>query len=249
MTDEAAQDETRMPLWEHLDELRTRLVRALLILAVGFVITYNYADVLVRFLEAPLLELLPEGEKNLYFTGLADKFVIYLQISVLADIALFSPYLLWELWGFIAPGLYQRERRFAGPFVFLGTFSFFVGLAFAYYIVIPSGYKFLVEFGSPTDKAIITLTEYFNLTLKLMLAMGIVFELPTALILLGKFGIVTAAMLSKWRKHAYLAIAMVAGIATPSPDAFSMVLVMVPLILLYEISIWGIRWTTPVPQK
>lgn len=237
-------EDSRMPLWEHLDELRTRLVRILLVLGAGLVLTYYYSDVLVRFLESPLLDILPEGQKNLYFTGIADKFVIYLKVAIMADVALFAPYLLWEVWRFIAPGLYQKEKKAVGPFIVFGTLSFYAGLAFAFYVIVPSGYKFLIEFGSPTDRAMITLTEYFSLTLKLMLAMSIVFELPVALMILGRVGIITADMLGRWRRQAYLIIAIVSGVATPSPDAFSMVLVLVPLIVLYEFSILGIRWTT-----
>jgi len=234
-----------MPLWEHLDDLRQGLIRALAVVGVGFAVCYAYIDPIIVFLEQPLLDLLPEGNRHLYFTGLTDKFFVYLKVSFLASACIASPYLLFELWRFVSPALYKNERRFAGPFIFLGSISFFIGMAFAYYIVIPYGYKFLLEFGSPTDQAIITLTEYFSLTLKLMLAMGLIFEVPVVMVLLGKFGIVNADVLARNRHYAFFVSSIVAAIATPSPDAVTMLLVMVPLYLLYELGLIGVRWAQP----
>lgn len=235
----------RMPLWGHLHELRQGMIRSLLVIAIAVAVTYSYIDPIIVFLETPLLQILPEGNRHLYFTGLTDKFFIYLKVSVLSAICLVSPYLLYEVWRFVSPALYQREKKFAGPFIFLGSFSFFVGNAFAYYVVIPFGYKFLLDFGSPTDQAMITLTEYFDLTLKLMLALGLVFEVPVVMILLGRFGIVSAPVLKKNRHYAFVASSVIAAIATPSPDAFTMLLVMAPLYLLYELGILGVQWAAP----
>ena len=130
------------------------------------------------------------------------------------------------------------------PFMFAGTFAFILGLTFAYSIVLPYGYKFLMEFGSPNEKAIITLTQYFSLTLKLLFGLGLVFELPVLLVLLGKFGIVDAPMLIRYRRHAFVGVAVLSALITPSPDAFTMLLVMGPLWLLYEASIIGVKWVT-----
>ena len=235
-------DESRMPLWEHLDELRRCLIRSLLAFLVGLVATYNFCEPVIDFLERPLLQILPPGEQNLYFTGVADKFIVYFKVACLAALALTSPVLLHQAWSFISPGLRPQERRFALPFMLFGTLTFVGGLAFAYYLVIPYGYRFLIEFGSPNDKPLITLTAYFDLTLKLMLSMGLIFQMPVLMVLLGKFGIIKAALLGRYRRHAMLGIAVSAAILTPTPDAFTMLIVMVPLYLLYEVSIVAVRF-------
>lgn len=232
--------ERRMPLWEHLDELRSGIIRVLIAITLGCIATYTYIEPIMRFLERPLLDVLPAGEARLYYTGLTDKFVVYLKVCILTSMFVVSPYLLYELWRFISPALYRHEKKFLLPFLCLGTFSFALGLAFAYYAVIPYGYKFLIEFGSPTETAIITLTEYFSLTLKLMLAMAVVFQTPVLLILLGKFGIIDAAFLKRNRRYAFVISSVVAAVATPSPDAVTMLLVMFPLYLLYEAGILGV---------
>jgi sec-independent protein translocase protein TatC len=240
---------SRMPLWEHLDELRRALIKSLVAIALGLAVTYNYSDRIVLFLQKPLLKILPPDNQHLYYTGIADKFVIYFKVSVLASLMITAPFLLYQIWTFVSPALYRNERRFVGPFVFLGTISFLAGLAFSYYVVIPYGYKFLIEFGGDTDQAIITLTEYFGMTLKLMLAMGLVFELPVLMMLLGKFGIISAGFLNQYRRHAVLLIFIVSAIATPSPDAFTMLIVAVPLWLLYELSILGVWWVSRLRKK
>ncbi len=245
--DAHAPEETRMALWEHLDELRGAIIRSLLAIGLGLCATYAYAGRIMLFLEKPLLDVLPKDQAKLYFTGVADKFVIYIKVAVLASVALTAPYLLWEIWRFVAPALYRHEKKFVAPFLILGTIAFFTGLAFSYYIVVPYGYKFLIEFGAdnPQEQAIITLTDYFDLTIKMLLALGLVFELPVVMVLLGKIGIVRADFLTKYRRHAFLAISVGSAILTPSPDAFTLVLVMIPLYLLYELSIIGVRWVQP----
>jgi len=232
-----------MPLWEHLDDLRKVMVRCLLIILVGFLAVYSFADQIVAFLEKPLLDVLPEGQKHLYFTGIADKFFIYLKISVYVSIAMTSPLLLHQVWGFIAPALYKHERKVVAPFLFFATLSFVAGLAFAYYMVLPTGYKFLIEYGPQTERPIITISEYFTLTLQLMIALGVVFELPVALMVLGRLGIIQPELLSRMRAHAYVLLSVLAAFITPTPDAFTMLLVMVPLFLLYELSVFLVKMT------
>ncbi len=221
MTEEREEEE-RMPLTEHLGELRGRMIRSLIAIGLATILTYNYSDVIVRFLEEPLLAVLPPGDKSLYFTGITDKFFTYFQVSVIAAAGLVSPYLLFEVWGFVSPALHRHEKRFILPFLVLGSLAFFAGVAFAYYVVLPYGYKFLIEFGSPEEKAIITLKEYFGLTLKLLLGLGLIFELPVLLVLLARFGIVTGDQLTAFRKHAAVGAAVAAAIITPTPDAFTM---------------------------
>ena len=237
-------DSTRMPLWQHLEQLRKTLFRCLGIILVGFCVTYYFSDRIIYFLEKPLLDIFPEGQKHLYFTGIGDKFFTYLKISTYSAIALTSPLLLYQIWSFVAPALYRHEKRFFGPFIFLGTAAFVAGLVFTYTLVLPTGYKFLIEFGPKTEIPMITLVEYFSTTVQLMMALGLVFELPVALMLLAKFGIIEVKWLVKMRGHAYVLLAILAAVITPTPDAFTMLLVLVPLFLLYEVSVILVRWVT-----
>jgi len=240
-------DESRMPLWEHLDDLRKVIVRSLIAVGLGLIVTYNYSGELVLFLEQPLLKVLPEGNRHLYFTGITDKFMVYLLVSFLSSVVLCAPYLFYQLWLFVAPALYKNERRMVLPFVFFGTFAFLVGLLFGFKVVLPYSYEFLIHFGGESDRAIITLGEYFSLTLKLLFGIALIFELPVVLILLSRFGFVTHPFLVQSRKYAFMAIATLSAIITPSPDAVTMIMVMVPLLLLYEISVLGVKWVGKSP--
>ena len=241
-------ESSRMPIWQHLDELRNGLIRSIIAIFVGFCVTYYFSEILVHFLEKPLLVVLPPSNQHLFFTGVADKFFIYLKVAFIAAVGLTSPYLFYQVWLFISPALHKSERRFAMPFVLFACLTFLCGLAFTYYLVIPFGYKFLIHFGSPDELPIITLNDYFGLTLKLLLCMGLIFEVPVLLVLLAKFGLVRAETLTRYRRHALVVNAIIAAVATPTPDAFTMLLVMVPLCLLYEIGIIGVRLVTRVPQ-
>lgn len=231
-----------MPLWQHLDELRGALVKSLIALAVVFCATYYFSETIIRFLESPILEALPEGQKQLYFSGLADKFLVYLKVSFYASLVLTSPYLLKQVWNFIVPGLEENERQFAIPFLVFGSFAFLVGIAFAYYLVIPAGYRFLLNFGGPNEKPLINVSDYFGLTIQLLLLMGVLFELPVVAMLLGKMGLIQVEWLKRFRPQAYLGLTVLAAFLTPTPDAFTLFLVLIPLILLYELSVQLIRW-------
>lgn len=244
-------DTSRMALWEHLDDLRKALIRVIIVLGLVTAVTYNYAEKLLYWLEKPLLDALPQEHRKLYFTGITDKFFVYLKASIYAAIAVGVPYLLWEIWRFVSPGLYSKERKLVLPFIFLGSLFFFLGCVFGYTVVIPYGYQFLVNFApSASEVPLITLSDYFTVTLQLIMMMGIVFELPVVLMLLAKFGLIPQGFLSKFRGHAYVALAVVAGVVTPTPDAFTMLLVMVPLFILYEISIILVKWITkPVKDE
>ncbi len=239
----------RQPLWEHLDELRTRLIRVILASMVAGLVAYRYSDALVLWLEQPVLKSLPANQANLYFTGIADKFFAYVKISFIVGMCAVSPYLLWEIWGFISPALEKSERKFMLPFTVVGTLAFAIGLSFGYYVVLPTGYEFLVNFGSPVEKPLITIAEYFTLTLKLLLAMGLIFEVPVVMAILAKFGIIRAGILRKFRRHSIVANAIIAAVITPTPDAFTMLLVMIPLCLLYELGVIAVAWIEKSEDK
>lgn len=240
-TDNEAQD-PRKPLWEHLDEMRNALIRVFLVLGVGTCVTYNYAEKILFWVEKPLLDALPLENRKLYFTGITDKFFVYLKASIYAAVLIAIPYLLWEIWRFVSPGLYSKEKKMILPFIFLGTFFFVLGAAFGYTVVIPYGYQFLINFGSSLEVPMISLADYFTITLQLILMMGVVFELPVALMILAKAGVIPKGFLSKFRGQAYVILAVVAAVVTPTPDAFTMLLVMIPFFALYEVSILLVKW-------
>lgn len=237
------------PLWQHLDDLRRCLTRCLSALLIGLVLVFRYIDKVMEFLEAPLVRYLPAERQHLYFTGVTDKFMTYLKVGCLVSFCLTSPFILYQVWLFVSPGLYRHEKRFAIPFVFFSLLSFAIGIAFAYYVILPTGFEFLMNFGSNRDVPMITLGEYFSFTLKMMVALGLIFEMPVVIVILGKLGIVTASGLAHYRRHAFVVISLVSAIATPSPDAISMILVMVPLVVLYEISIMAVRFVSSTPSS
>ncbi|NBX68442.1 MAG: twin-arginine translocase subunit TatC [Proteobacteria bacterium] len=235
-----------MPLWQHLDELRGILVKSFLALGMVFCVTYYFNESIIRFLEAPILSALPEGQKQLYFSGLADKFLVYLKVSFYASLVLTSPYLLKQVWNFIVPGLKENERQYAVPVLFMGSLAFLLGLAFAYFVVIPTGYRFLLNFGGPNEKPLINVSDYFGLTIQLLLSMGVLFELPVIAFFLGKMGVIEVEWLKRFRPQAYLGLTVLAAFLTPTPDAFTLFLVLIPLILLYELSVQLIGWAHKV---
>lgn len=235
--------EQTMPLWQHLDELRNVLIKSLVAVLFGFSVTYYFNSQIIQFLEAPILSVLPQGEKHLYFTGITDKFMVYLKVSFYSSMILISPFVLRQVWSFVAPALKDEERKFALPFLVGGSIAFFVGVLFAYYCVIPAGYRFLLQFGGETEKPLINISEYFSLTLQLLLGMGLLFELPVVAVILAKLGVIQLQWLIKYRPQAYLGLTVLAAVITPTPDAFTLMLVLIPLILLYELSLQLIRWT------
>jgi sec-independent protein translocase protein TatC len=241
-----------MPLWEHLDDLRKVLIRSLIALFVGVCVTWSFAGEIVKFLEKPLLVLLANNDRikqqTLVYTGLADPVLVYLKVSLIAAVGLTAPFLLYQLWTFVAPALYKNERRFVVPFVLFGSITFLSGLAFAYYFAMPLGYKFLLGFNT-VDQPMINLTDYFNLTIKILMSMGLIFELPVLMVLLAKIGFLNVKMLTKYRRHAVVLSSIVAAIVTPSPDAFTMIMTMIPLYLLYELGILAIRIAVKPEKK
>lgn len=235
-------DDTAMPLTEHLAELRKMALRICATMAIGLCSTYHYSEKIVYYLEKPLLDALPKENAELIFTGVADKFIVYFKVSLLAALLLTLPYILYQIFTFLSPALLPKERKKVIPFLFFGTLAFYVGFFFSYKVILPAGYTYLINFETiGRERAMISLTEYFTLTLQLLFSVALIFEVPVVLILLGILGLVTDQMLAQYRKQALVASAVISAVATPSPDAFTMVIVMVPLYLLYEMSILGIR--------
>lgn len=236
----ARTDPNRMSFLQHLEELRARLLRSVVALVAGFFIAWPLSDRIYDFIVVPVRESLPEGEQ-LAYTGLADPFLLYTKLSVFAAIFLALPYVLFEFWMFIAPGLYPRERRYAIPFVVIASLFFFAGAAFAHTVIVPYACAYFVSVGQAGGfDAVITIKEVFSFVIRLILATGAVFELPVIVLFLTRIGIVTPAFLWHYFGYAFFAVWFLAAFMTP-PDVVSMVMVATPMTLLYLFSIF-VSW-------
>ncbi|MCM2276799.1 MAG: twin-arginine translocase subunit TatC [Oligoflexia bacterium] len=230
-----------MSFFEHLDELRVRLIRSLWVFMGGFVICYFFADFFLEILRKPLFSALPPEQQKLYFTSLFENFLTHLKIAAVASLFTLSPYFFYEFWGFISPGLYAKERKLFVPFVGVATLFFLGGASFAYFVLFPIGFKYFVSFGAPSDVPLLTIDAYYSTCLKLLLLFGLAFELPVLIVLLGYLGLIDAEALRKHRRSAIIGITVVAALFAP-PDAISMLLLGVPLVLMYEGAIWVVQW-------
>lgn len=232
-------EDEKIPFTSHLEELRERLIKCFIAIGIGFVVSYGFKEKLFQVLMHPLVSVMKSGE-SLIFTGLAEAFFTYLKVAFLAGLILASPVLIYQFWIFVAPGLYEKERRLLVPIVFLSTLFFVGGALFGYFIVFPFGFEFFLRFGTDVIKPFPSMREYLSFSSTLLLAFGIVFELPLILTFLAKLGIVNTQFLKKNRKYAILLIFIVAAILTP-PDAMTQIMMALPLMVLYEISIVGTR--------
>ncbi len=230
-------EEEKMPFMAHLEELRGRLIKCAYAVFAGFCIAYGFKEKLFEILMRPLLDVMGKGNK-LIFTGLPEAFFTYMKVAFIAGIMLASPVLLYHFWMFVAPGLYQKEKKVLLPIIFLSTVFFLGGALFGYFYVFPVGFKFFLGFSNETLQAMPSMKEYLGFSSKMLLAFGVVFELPLVLTAMARIGLVTADFLRKNRKYAILVIFIVAAILTP-PDVISQVMMAVPMMVLYEISIWG----------
>src|SRR5712664_3236299 len=223
----------RMPFMEHLGELRTRIMRSLFWLLGGTFVALFRAEQITDYLARPVTKL---GYK-LVFTAPAEAFWVQMKVAVIVGLFIASPGILWQVWAFIAPGLHQHEKKYAVPFVILGSLLFMIGGAFSLFVVTPYAIAFLLSYARETLQPMITLENHIDFLLKFTLAFGAVFELPLAITLLARMGIVTARMLSKNRKYAILGAFIAGAVLTPTPDAFNQTLMAGPLIILYEVGI------------
>lgn len=222
-------------LLSHLRELRGRIIKSLLAVAIGFAAAFNFSEELLSLLVMPLRTVLPEGQKLIY-TGLPDGFLVNLKIALWGGVFLSAPFWLYQLWAFVAPGLYRSERRKVAGLAVSASVLLFAGAAFGYLLIFPLAFKFFVGFSNEMLTAMPALGPYFSLATSLLLASGLVFQLPLAIIFAADLGLVTSTTLAKGRRYAILIIAIVAAILTP-PDVISQCLLGLPMMILYEISI------------
>ena len=237
----------KMTFTEHLEELRSRLIRILIAVAVGFVVSYFFSKQVFYLVSLPLLDVLPK-ENNLIFTALPEAFFTYLKISFFCGVVLASPYIFYQIWKFISPGLYPHEKKYVIPFVIVSSIFFVTGILFAYFVVFPYGFKFFLSFQNDYIKALPTMKQYLSFTLKLLFAFGVIFELPVFMYFLAKIGMVNSQLLTKNRRYVIVLIFVVAAILTP-PDMFTQFLMAVPLLLLYEISIFVVKFVEKRKKK
>jgi len=232
-------EDDKLPFTAHLEELRKRLITCFAAVGIGFLISYGFKEKLFYILTRPLISVMPKGDK-IVFTGLPEAFFTYLKVSFLSGLILAAPVILYQFWMFVAPGLYKNERRILLPIVFLSSFFFIGGALFGYFIVFPFGFKFFLGFATETIKPLPAMREYLSFSSKLLLAFGLVFELPLVITFLSRMGLVTVDYLKKNRKYALLLFFVAAAILTP-PDVVTQIMMALPLMLLYEISIIGAR--------
>jgi sec-independent protein translocase protein TatC len=232
-------EDGKAPFTAHLEELRKRLITCFIAVGVGFVISYGFKEKLFQILVQPLLRVMETGE-TLIFTGLPEAFFTYLKVALLSGLMLAAPIIIYQFWMFVAPGLYDREKRLMLPIIFLSSFFFVGGALFGYFIVFPWGFKFFLGFADDHIRALPSMKEYLGFSAKLLLAFGLVFELPLVITFLAKLGIVSVDFLKKNRKYALLLFFAGAAILTP-PDVVTQIMMALPLMLLYEISIIGAR--------
>lgn len=232
-------EEDKIPFTSHLEELRDRLIKSFIAVGIGFCAAYGFKEKLFEILISPLVSVMGKDE-TLIFTGLPEAFFTYLKVALLAGIMLASPVLLYHFWMFVAPGLYQKEKKVFIPIIVLSALFFIGGSLFGYFIVFPYGFEFFLGFASDNLQAMPSMKEYLSFSSKLLLAFGLVFELPLVLTAMARIGIVTPEFLKKNRKYALLLFFIGAAIITP-PDVVTQIMMAVPLMVLYEISIIGAK--------
>ncbi len=233
---EAAADELpRMSLLEHLEELRKRILVSVVAIFVAFLASWYFAPHIFRWLERPILEALPKGEM-LAFTDLSGPFLLYVKVALLTALFAASPVVLLQVWLFLRPGLYPRERRLAVPFIVFTSLFFVAGGYFGYRVAFPMIVRFLLSVGEGF-RPVITIQTYFAMMSKILLGLALVFEMPMLIFFFARLGLVSARQLLAWFRWAVLVIFVVAAVITPTPDVATQTVFAVPMILLYLLGI------------
>jgi sec-independent protein translocase protein TatC len=237
--DDAAEPErelTKMSFLEHLEELRKRLLISILAVAGGFFLCWSYAEPIFGVIQKPLTQFLAAGDQQLAYTRLTEPFFLYMKVAFFAGIFLASPIVILQIWLFITPGLYPRERRYAAPFIIFATLFFVAGGWFGYQYMLPAACKFFVDTGAQF-KQMIKVDEYFSFASTVILSSGLVFETPILIFFLARLGIVTPAFLVQKFKYAVVLAFIIAAVLTPGPDMVTQTFLALPIIALYLLGI------------
>ena len=237
LTDPEPLEEGRMSFLEHLDELRRRLIHCVVALLVGVIVAFFFLDKLFAFVFVPLQQTLPPGG-TFITTEAPEYFMLYLKVGLLSGLFVALPYIVWQLWLFIAPGLYTHEKRFAIPFVFFASVFFIGGAAFAHYIAFPWTWKFFINFAQGGFVQVMPkIGPTFALYVRVVLAFGAIFQMPTVVFFLARMGVVTAGFLIRNIKYAVLIIFIAAAVLSPGGDMASQFIMAGPMLILYLFSI------------
>ncbi len=245
----------KLPVTEHLGELRRRILVSLSVVAISFGVCFYYSEYIFSLLILPMssalkfsfsypfVSLVKVGNANaeLVFLAPAEALWMHMKISLITGAVISSPLILYEFWRFVAPGLLQKERKYVFPFIVITMFLFLLGAIFCFVIVLPFAMKFLLNFKTGTLKPMLSVGRYIDFCLKFIVAFGAIFELPVVLVFLTRMGIVTPKSLAKNRKYAVVLAFVIAAFLTPTPDAFNQTLMALPIVLLYETGIWASR--------
>lgn len=235
-----SEDLPRMSLLEHLEDLRKRIVWSLLGLIVAFIPCYYFVEEIFAFLARPIdspevRKTFPEGVK-LAFLGVTDPFLLYFKVAILGAVFLAAPFILYQLWRFVAPGLYRKEKLYALPFVLFSTFFFLAGGAFGYYVAFPGALQFLLGMGGQFQ-AVITIERYFGFLMTVILGLGLMFEMPVLIFLLSALGVVTPGFLIRHFRWAVVLIFVASALITPTPDPVNMCVFALPALALYLLGV------------
>jgi len=223
-------------LVDHLVELRKRVIYIVIGVAVGAIVSWFFKEQIFDLIRSPISPYLKDSDGGLIYTSPMENFMAYIKMSALSGLILSCPFWLYHLWKFIAPALYKNERKYAVGFIFLGSLLFIAGVSFVYFVVYPIAFEFLLSFGSGQDQALIKVSEYLSFFFNTTLLFGLAFEMPLILSILGVLGVINKSFLVKNRRYAIMILALSSAVMTP-PDPASMLLMMLPMLLLFELSI------------
>lgn len=226
-----------MPFMEHIGELRSRIMRALIAVGVGTVVCFIFASNIIDLLK---LELLPASHFKLHTFTLGEAFFQEIKVAIVGGLFLSGPFFAYQIWAFIVPGLYEKEQRLVVPLAMSAVGFFAAGAAFCFFVVLPFAIEFLLTYGIEHSEPVLQLSAFISFILFFLLSFGLIFELPVILYFLAKVGVVKAAPLRRFRRYAIIASFIIAAILTPTPDIFNQSLMAIPMCLLYELGILGV---------